>query len=538
MRALLLGLLAGFLSWGCHSPASQPKGNLQHISLNLVSEPQTLDPRQVRDTNGQAVVRLLFEGLTRVNPNEKAELALADSLEISPDLKTYVFSLRKSLWSNGDPVTAEDFVHAWKCVLDPAFPSDTAFQLYGIRNAKAIKEGTLDRDALGVHALGEHTLLVELEYPIPYFLELVALPCFFPVHAGLDQSNPKWASQPATFVGNGPFCMSAWKHQDQLELQKNSYYWDAGSVALGQVTFVMVPEVTELKMFEAGELAMAGSPLSALPVDALQTLKSSHALKTKELLGTYFIRVNVAAAPFNHPEMRRAFAYAIHRKQIVEHVTQGNQFPATGLVPLSLGLQTQPYFLDGDVDAAQARFAQALSELHLQVAELPVVKLLYNATERNHLIAQAIQQQWYETLGVRVELEAVESKIYFDRLAKQDYQLASGNWIADFGDAINFLEVFKHKTASSNNTRWENSRFRELLELSFVTSDCQKRQNLLKESEAILMQEMPVIPIFYYTMLYMQQPELQGVLVTPMGQLDLKWAHLLQERNLIAEGKL
>jgi len=514
--ALIL-LVSGF---GCQAPSHKT----QPVRINIGDEPQTLDPRKAKHLNCQMISRMLFEGLTRVSREEKVELALAESVEISPDQKTYTFRLKKSVWSNADPVTAFDFVYAWKKVLSPDFPSNSAEYLYAIQNAKAAKEGKIALDLIGVHAQDENTLVVQLQEPTPYFLELTAFPAFFPINQSVDTTHPTWAQSATHYVCNGPFCLTDWKHQDHLSLKKNTSYWDAATVKIASLALYMLAEETELNMFEKKELDWAGSPFSTLPVDALTSLEQDKSLHTKELLGTYFIRINTDKAPFAHPAMRKAFALAVDRSAIVAHITRGKQIPATGLVPPSLGLQKQPYFQDADQERAKQLFSSALSDQHLTKDKLPEITLLYRAGERNHSIAQAIQQQWFEAFGVRIKLEAIERKVFYDRISRQDYHLAAGDWIADFADPINFLDIFKYKKGGSNNTHWENPQYTALLDQAAISFDQTKRLSLLAHSEQILMQEMPIIPIFYYTMLYVNQPHLKDVALSSMGQIDFKWA--------------
>ncbi len=475
----------------------------QTLRINLNSEPQTLDPRKARDVKDQTVLRMLFEGLTRVGRGEKVELAAAKEVSISADLKTYTFTLRPAYWSNGDPVTSKDFLLAWKKTLDPQFPSDYANQLYVIQNAALVKQGKLPGDSLGVRALDDATIEVTLEKPTPYFLELLSLPCFFPVHQKFD-------------VSNGPFVLDEWRHQDFLAVKKNPTYWDAASVSLDCIKMVMVNEETDLKMFEKGDLDWAGSPLSTLPVDALKELKEKKLVQVQPILGTHFLRVNVEKKPFHEANTRLAFALAIQRKAIVEHVTQGGQVPATGLIPLSMKVQKEPYFRDGDREIAGALF-------HATLKEAPEITLTYAMSERNHLLAQALQEQWRKAFGVQIKLEAVERKIYFDRISKQDYQIALGSWLADFNDPVNFLEVFKTRTSSTNNTNWEDATYKGLLDAT-LTSDVSTRQELFRRSEQILIDAMPVIPIFHYTLLYLKNPKLHGEVLTSLGQIDFKWA--------------
>ncbi len=496
------------------------------VRINLKNEPSTLDPRKARDLHSQTLAKMFFDGLTRINKDEKPELAIAEKVEITGEGKIYTFTLRSASWSNGDPVTAQDFVYAWTKTLEPHFPTDQAFQLYVIRNAKAAKEGKVSPDQIGIKALDEKTLQVELQYPIPYFLELTALPVYFPIPSKIDQKNPSWSNNNKTLVSNGPFTLKEWRHNDMLRVVKNATYWDAAQVKLSQINLMMLAEDTELHMFEKGELDWAGSPLSILPVGALAPLKAKGELQIKPFLATYFFRINVESEPFEHPLMRRAFAAAIKRSEIVKHVTQGEQVSATGLLPPSLSMQKRPFFADGDVEQACYDFDQALEVMGLTKEQLPVISLMYVAGERSHLIAQAVQEQWRQAFNINVQLNAVERKVFFDRISKKNFQLASGDWTADFNDGMNFLEVFKFKAGGSNNTAWESPRYQELLDRALETNEGGKRQKIFQECETILMKEMPIIPLFHYTMLYVANPKVKGVVLSNLGSIDFKWAYV------------
>ena len=522
---------------GCQSLSqkNKKKNVSSTLRLNIQEDPQTLDPRRARSLVDQTLVRMLFEGLTRVGKEEKAELALADHVNVSDDLKIYTFYLKESVWANGDAVLASDFAYAWKKTLSPDFPSDLAFHLYVIKNAKKAKEGKISLDEIGIKVLDDRTLQIELEKPTSYFLDLVALPAFFPVNQKVGEKNSSWAQNTTTFVGNGPFQLIEWKHQDHLSLTKNSLYWDEPTVQINSLELQMLQEDTELKCFEKNELDWAGSPLSRLPVASLNSLSKENKLRTKDFLGTYFIRTNTETVPFCHPFMRKAFALAINRTDIVQHVAQGNQIPATGLVPLSLKLQKMQYFQDSDVFQAKQLFDQALIDLKLTKETLPEIALLYSTSERNHLIAQALQQQWFEAFGLRIKMESVEGKVYFSRVSKQDFQLSTGSWIADFNDPINFLDVFKYKKGGSNNTHWENPRYVNLLDKAAQAIDPKERMEFLSQSEQILIDEMPIIPVFYYSMLYVNQPHLKDVVLSSLGQIDFKWARIENCEKVIAK---
>lgn len=496
------------------------------LRMNIGGEPHTLDPRRARDLQSLTITKMFFEGLSRINPEERAELAMAEKVDISEDGKTYTFHLRPALWSSGETVTAHDFVYAWSKVLDPYFPADQAFQMFVIKNAKRCKDGKTVFEQVGIKALDDKTLQVELEHPIPYFLELTALPVYFPISQKIDEAHPRWSTDAQTLVGNGPFKIKEWKHSDHLYAVKNGNYWDVSHVKLEKIELIMVSEDVELKMYENGDLDWAGSPLSTLPVGALRGLKKQGQLQVKPFLATYFFRTNVEAEPFYHPLMRKAFALAIKRSEIVEHVTQGDQLPAMSFLPPSLGIQKAPYFNDGDLAAAKALFEEALSAEGLTLETLPPISLMYIAGERNHLIAQSVQNQWRVAFGIEVQIQAVERKVFFDRITKRNFQLAVGSWTADISDSMNFLEIFKFKAGGSNNTGWENPRYRELLDLALNEGNEQKRRQIFQECESILMQEMPIIPLFHYTLLYVSKQNVKGVVLSHLGGLDFKWAYM------------
>jgi oligopeptide transport system substrate-binding protein len=514
-----------FLGAGCQSERGHT------LKVNLGGEPQTLDPRMVKDLQSQTVAQMCFDGLTRIDPHDLPQLAVAEKIEVSSDGKVYTFYLRDSRWSNGETVTADDFAYAWKKSLNPSFPSDRAFQLYPIKNAEAAKKGMVAVDEIGIKVLDAKTLQVELERPTPYFLELTALPVYFPIHQKTDEVNSHWAQDASTYICNGPFVPKEWRHSDCFEVIKNSQYWDVAHVKLEGIQLVMVSEATEFKMYEKKELDWAGSPLSVLPLDALSQLRQRKEFHSKPFLATYFFNTNVTKAPFNHPLVRKAFGLAINRQEIIDHILQGKQIPATGLVPTAMGLQEAPYFKDGDVEMAKRCFNQALEEQGLSLSDLPRIVLLYITSERNNLIAQAVQAQWNSILGVDVKIEPMERKTFYDRLSKKDFQIAIGSWTADFNDPLNFLEIFKNKSVGSNHTSWENPRYEALLDQALSLSDVKERQRVLQESESILINEMAIIPLFHYTMLYLESEKVKDVAISKVGGIDFKWAFIVKGKE-------
>ena len=510
--------------------ACQPERG-QTLKVNLGGEPQTLDPRRVKDLQSQTVVQMCFDGLMRIDPQDVPQLAVAQSFEVSDDGKIYTFHLRDSLWSNGESLLADDFAYAWKKSLNPSFPSDRAFQLYPIKNAELAKKGKVPLGEVGIRVLDSKTIQVELERPTHYFLELTALPIYFPIHQKTDEMNSHWANDAESYICNGPFVPQKWKHSDCFEVVKNTKYWDAGHVKLEGVQLLMVNEDTEFKMYEKKELDWAGSPLSVLPLDAISDLRQRKEFHSKPFLATYFFNTNVHKAPFNHPLIRKAFGLSINRQEIIDHVLQGKQIAATGLVPQAMDLQEAPYFKDGDVAFAKSCFAEALKEQNLKLEDIPSITLLYIASERNNLIAQAVQAEWRSILDVDVKIEPMERKTFYDRLSKKDFQIAIGSWTADFNDPLNFLEIFKNKNVGSNHTSWENPRYEALLNRAQSLSDFEERKRVLKESESILIDEMAIIPLFHYTMLYLESEKVKDVAISKTGGIDFKWAYIVKGKE-------
>lgn len=527
--------LAGFLTIlggacvGC-CPSNKKKGEhkktKQEVTVNISCEPQTLDPRKVRGLGDINLAKNLMEGLMRTDASGTTTKGVAESINVSPDGKTYTFTLKETKWSNGDPVRAQDFVYAMKKALSPEFLSDNAFLLYSIKNAKSVKGGTLPSSMLGVRALTDYTLEVQLEYPVPYFLEMLTHPIYFPVHQKIDQATPDWAHSAATFVSNGPFKLAKWEHNFAIELEKNTEYWDKKEVQLDKIHMIMVDAETGLKMFQNHEIDWEGSPYSMIPLDALPSLKEQNLVHTDPMLGTYWIRTNTSLYPFHSKEVRKALSLAINRSEIVDQVLEGMYIPATGIVPMALGIQTAPYFVDGDQAEAKEHLRIALEEENLRLDQFPPLTLTYISDTKNHRIAQALQNQWREHLGIEVRLEPLEPKVYYDRIGKSDYQLACGSWIADYRDPINFLEVFKSKTVGTNNTNWESLDYQKALEESYWMTSQEERKNLLQKSEKILMEDSPVIPIYHYTMQHVVSDHLRGVVLTDTGHIDFKWAHV------------
>lgn len=492
---------------------------LAHVAIE--TDPLSLDPRMVRDLGSINLMNALFEGLVKTGIDQKPEFALAESVDVSPDLKTYTFTLREAKWSDGTPLTAADFAETWKSTLDPAFPAPTANMLFVIKGAKAVKDGSLPIQDIGIKATSPKTLVVELEQPSPYFLTLLTDHSFFPVNASMrSHGATPLITTPEKLISNGPFKISKWKQRDQVVVSKNPHYWNANAIALEGIAFQVIDENTALQLFKGGKLDWVGSPMSILPQDSIKPLKETGSLKIAPAAGTHWIRFNTKKAPFDNVNMRKAFNSALDRKSIVEHITQGNQHPAIGVIPPSMRSNPQEYYKDNDVRSAQKYYMAALIDFKNNGEKVPEISLCYSGNDRNRKVSQAIQQQWNKAFGVTVALESCESQVFYDKLRNGTYQLALGSWYADVLDPINFLEIFKTKELPTNNTFWENTQFAQLLEMSAHEHSPEERGKLLSQAEAILMEELPVAPLYHGSFNYVVSPRLEGVRVSESGIMN------------------
>ncbi|TRY27565.1 peptide ABC transporter substrate-binding protein [Brevibacillus sp. LEMMJ03] len=496
-------------------------GEPQVLRMNL-EEPATLDPTFAEDTVSGAVIRAVFDGLTRLDKDGQPIYSIASDMKVSEDKTVYTFTLRDAKWSNGDPVTAHDFEFAWKHALDPKTGSQAAYQFYSIKNAQAFAAGRAKRDDVGVRALDDKTLQVTLEHPTPYFPTLAAF--LMPINKKVAEANEHWAKDPKTLVGNGPFKLERWEHKNKLVLVKNDTYWDHEAVKLDRIEFSMISDAnTELALFQNGDLDWAGGPISSLPVDAVKPLKEEGKLKTKPKATSYYIRFNAERVPFTNANVRKAFAYAINRQEIADNIGQAGQTPLMGITPITASLKPEGFFADNQPEEARRLLAEGMKELG--ITKLPEISYLYNTSDRNKAIAEALQATWKQVLGVDVKLVNKETKVYLDDQEQGKFEITRSSWTADYNDPVNFLEKFIEKYSSSNITRWHNPTYTELIHKSYAETDEAKRRQLLLEAETLLMDEMPLTGIFSDVNAWVQNDKVKGVQIDPLSKIDFKWAY-------------
>lgn len=530
-KCLLLLLFLTCLAVGCHSSKEKSK---QVLRVNFPSDPPTLDPRKGGDPTSSTVQFMLFEGLTRMTKNSSTEPALAEKITISEDQTIYTFHLRETYWTDGHNVTAYDFETSWKKMMDPAFPCPNANLLYPIKNAKAAKEGLTSLEDMGVRALDEKTLEVTLEGPTPYFLELVSFCVFCPVPHHIVERYPQWADKVNShLVTNGPFVLKEWKPQHKMVLEKNPDYWDKEEVQLKQIQVSFIDnEMTALQLYESDKLDFLGMPFTPIPIDSLNELKEKGVLKTKPLGATTYCSFNISRTPFNNAQIRKAFSFAIDRDAIVTHMTQLDEEVATTPIPSILKYQkTAPFFKDADHEAAKAHLTKGLQEVGMSSDTLRGLTFIYVEGDISKKVAQALQQQWYETLGVRVNLECYTLKVYLDKLMRRDYDFAFTRFVIQYNDIMNILDLYKFKENPKNYPGWENAEYSKILTKSMKISNPEQRIAFLKQAEEILIREMPLSPIYHWNQVYMEKPYLKGVHISPIGSMHLGKAYIDKDQK-------
>lgn len=546
LMSVLLVLVMLFT--GCSSPADETGDETADgtqngdatgkkiLKTNNSSEPGSLDPALAQGTHESWILENVFEGLMTFN--EKGELVegMAERYEVSEDGLTYTFYIRDGVtWTNGDPVTAHDFEYAWKRALNPETASYYAHILYPIKGAEAYNTGEGSEEDVGVKALDDKTLEVTLETPTAYFLELTAFYTYFPVNKNVVESNPDWAKDPSTYVTNGPFKLVEWKHNDQIILEKNEDYYNADKIKLDGIDLDIIEDQnTAWQKYEGGEYHI----LVDVPTSVVAQLKAENnpELNIGFQVGTYYYNVNPDIKPFNNVKVRKALSMAMDREVITENITQGGQIPAYGVVPPGLEdesgndfREVQGNLFEYNPEEAKKLFEEGLKEEGMTVEDFNNQNfvLLFNTSESHKKIAQAVQEMWRTNLGVEIGLENVEFQVKLDREKAGDYHISRAGWIGDFMDPMTFLDLWWSQS-EFNDVKYNNPEYDELIEKAKSTNDQEVRMQAMKEAEKILMEDMPVIPVYFYTQPYTVKPNVTGIVKVPVRYPTITYADITE----------
>ncbi|RAL23709.1 peptide ABC transporter substrate-binding protein [Lujinxingia litoralis] len=523
-RRVLMGALAGAMTlsiWGCDKePAPSGKGQAKGgqaaefvagskadmFTFAVAADPQTLDPGRMSGAPEGRVAFNLFEGLMMPGPTteglkEASELVVpgvAESYELSEDGRTYTFKLREDAkWSNGEPVTAEDFERSWRRVLTPDFPSDYQSFMWVIDNAEAYSKGEItDWSQVGVKVVDARTLEVTLAQPTPYFPELVAFYTFFPVPMDLIEEKGNAWTRAENIVSNGAYTLESYREQQDMLLKKNEHYWDKDNVALDQARIRIIQDTNAaVNAYRTGELHWSGT---SLPVAQITGLLTHPDYLQEPMLGVYYYRINVSdeESPLVDNRVRQALAMAVDRQSLVEDTMNNLYTVANHFVPQGLpGYTEQGPGLSYNVQRAKELLAEAG---YPDGEGFPRVQLLYNVDENHKLIAEAVQAMWKRNLGVDIQLVNKEWRTYLQDVSSMSYEIARAGWIGDYNDPMTFLDMWETGNGN-NNTGWSDAEYDELLNKARAERDPAQRMAFLAQAEAIVLERGPVIPVYYYT---------------------------------------
>ncbi len=495
----------------------------QELRLSFIDLPSSLDPRQGGDDLSGTLLKMLFDGLTRITPEGKPTLSIAKSVEITSDLQQYTFTLRHCYWSNNTKVVAYDFEYAWKKVLSPNFETPFAYSFYAIKNARLAKEGKVSPDLIGVRALDEKTLVVELEHPTPEFLELTAHALYSPVNHLIDRIHPNWAQGAEdVYVCNGPFKLKRIRPEGGYELIKNSLYWDREVVHLQRIIVRKDSSLVANEMYKSEEIDWIGRPMQ--PWESYFSHDCNEPIHGKPI-GTHWCVFNTQRFPFQHPKIRQAFGLAMNREEMTSILPLGS-LPAP--TPMSLA-HTQNYntsLLCGDQKKALQLFEEALEELGLLKKDFPLVTIIFTNLKSRESIAKLIQKQLQTTFGISCRIEGYEFRQLFARMTRGEYQMGMISWKTWINDPMYTLNAFKYRANTVNFAKWEHVDYQKLLNEALFEINPSKRLEYIAQAEKLLMQEMPIVPLFYEFYRYMHKNYVKGALHTETGNIDFKWASI------------
>ncbi len=495
-----------------NTAASAPAADT--VTRNNVTEPQSLDPHQITGVPEINVLRDLLEGLVETDEKGAVIPAAAESWE-SGDNKVWTFKLREGLkWSNGEPLTAEDFVYSWRRLVDPKTASQyaTYLQAAKIENIDEILKGEKSPDTLGVKAVDPQTLQVTLTAAVPYFPQMLYHAATKPVHrATVEKHGVKW-TQPENFVGNGPYVMKNWVVNERIELEKNPQYRDAANVKINKVVFLPIGSQTDdVARYEAGEVDIT----DALPPEMYTKLQEKYPqeLKRSPYLCTYYFEINNQKAPFDDVRVRKALSLALDRETIAAKVLGRGEEPAYNLTRAGTA-GFVPYVPEWSKLDQAARVAEAkklLAEAGYSESKPLTFNFLYNTSEQHKKIAVAAASMWQQALGfVKVNLENQEWKTYLDSRRSGNYQIARASWCGDYNEPSTFLNTLQSAN-SSNRAFYKNADYDALLAKTLQADIGDKeRARLYTQAEAQIDKDSAVIPVYGYVNSRLVKPHIGG----------------------------
>ena len=528
MKKLFSMLLIVALALSVVAVPALAEGN---IITAISDDPQQMDPTLNSYSRSSQVLQNLFKGLYKLNA-EGTEFvpAMAESVEISEDQKTYTFTLREGLkWSDGSDLTAYDFEYSWLRVLDPNVLSKAASDLWILKNGKAFYNGECAAEDVGVKAVDERTFVVELENITPWFLMLTSTTSFLPVCKAVVEANTDWAQSPdpATYVSNGPFMLQEYASLDKIVMVKNPNYYAADDVKVDSVQYSIIPETaTELLAYKNGDINVSLN----LDQQGISDFSGTDELIQLPRIGVQYCDFNTTLPEFSDNRVRKAFAYAINR-QVLLNAMGVVEKPVYGFVPYaqpSLTDSSKSYrdiagdMFTEDVEAAKALMAEAG---YPNGEGFPTITIVTQNSVQQSILAQVLGDMWKTNLGVNYELQSYESSVYWDELDEGHFSVDRNGYTCDYSDPSANLQIWITGSSCYENG-WDDPVYDEMFNATLAMTDPAEREAALIECEKYLVEQMPGMPVYSMETQLLVKPEIKGVIANPIGHVNFEYASI------------
>ncbi|MBJ7993215.1 peptide ABC transporter substrate-binding protein [Bacillus mycoides] len=517
-RLMVMALVTSLFLTACNNKAnkSDVEAKKQVLNVTVSEEIPSLDTTKTMDGTSAHVMQNIFEGLYVIDDQDNPTPAIAKSFERSEDGKKYTFDLRKDAkWSNGDSVTANDFMFAWKRAINSETASQYAYMLFYVKNAKEINKGTMPLDELGVKVINDYKLEVELEQPIPYFLQLLALPIYLPQHESfLKEQGKNYALEPSNLIYNGPFVLEKWQHEQEFQLKKNDTYWDKKKVKLEEINFQIVKDtMTAVNLYEAGDLDRV--PINSQFVDKYKGNKQLHMSSDP---GIAMLRFNEKNNALANKKVRQSISLALNKEDFVAHFINNGAKPASGLVPVGhVNEETGKDFRkeNGDLSPYDLQNAKKIWEEAKKELGVEQIKLEFLTFEQDNAkrMAEYIKgdlEKNLHGLTIQIKQQPFKQKLQLEQTG--DYDISMVNWGPDYKDPISYLELFT--TSNPNNKmNYSNPHYDELIKKAKndLILDQKKRWEALREAEQVILEDAAVAPLYHIGSAYVQKDYVKGI---------------------------
>ena len=519
--------------------SGQELSPVQVFRKNNGTEPGTLDPHRAEGVPASNVLRDLFEGLVMEDPSGRYVPGAAESWTLSQDAKTYTFKMRENgKWSNGDKVTAEDFVYGLRRSVDPATLSNYSSMLYPIKNARDIVLGKMNPEALGVRSDGPKTLIIELEEPTPYFLSLLTHSTTYAAHRPTVERFGAQFTRPGKLVSNGAFKLKEWRVQSHIKLVRSTEYWDNENTVLEEVYYYPLDDTnSSFRRYRAQELDFTETVLAEQLPWIRECLPND--LKISPYFGSYYYGFNNAKPPFkNKPKLRMALSMAVDRNVITDIILGAGQIPAYSLVPPVKTFKAVPANWAEWTQEQRNQEAQRLySEAGFSKEKPLEVEILYNTSENHKRVALAVASMWKQALGVKTTLRNQEWKVFLEtRRMKQETQVYRAGWIGDYDDPYTFSQLL-HSENEMNHPGYSNKEYDGLINLAAIKNAGEERLEILREAERLMLEDMPIIPLYFYVSQHLIKPWVSGLKGNVMDHHYSKYVRILKTETVNNNGQ-